>query len=206
MGVENAKKEIIQLREQIQKKEQERLKLASHEQEEDVLQITTLQQSIQQAKTELNALQEQSNELWKRQSLMSGGGRAIVEYITQKYDKAKLLVEEVVRNHGYDPASNSLQAILSLIEESISSLEEDVTRLEGERLEALAKISRDEGRLAVLSEGINQLQTSLDTTEAKCKSEFSALQMKYDVSLESFYSYINHLQSQHTVFIISYIQ
>lgn len=151
-----------------------------------------LQQKIIEARKTLQILQDEYN---AHQMLSSGKSDAVNEYLETKYQSLQQQLIQGMQQQGLDCEPSS-QGTDSLLETTIASLQKDQSRLESERLDLLAKVSRDEGSHTTLTNLKTTKQSSVEELEVTIKPEFLSAGVEYSQSLDAFYAFIQSVSSQ----------
>ena len=181
----------------------EKLKQPSLIQQQEI----ELKKEIMKEKEELQKLQEEYNDCWRRQSLAGmNSDKIIYDYLETWRNQQKEHVDQLLSLHGYDCTRESFSSILQSISSTIESLQKDIDRVSNERLETVAKVSKEEGKQALLESQKESLQQTINQLEEEVKMECQAYQIEYSPSLDVFYSMISYLQSKHSAVVPSSIK
>lgn len=183
--------------------EMEKLKQPSMNQQQE----NELRKELMKEKEILQQLQEQYNDCWRKQSLAGmNSDKIIYDYMEIWGNQQKEQVSQLLSSHGYDCATESISSILQSISSTIESLQKDIDRVSNERLETVAKVSKEEGKQALLESQKETLQQTINQLEEEVKTECQAYQIEYSPSLDVFYSMISYLQSKHSAVLLSSIK
>ena len=183
--------------------EMEKLKQPSMNQQQE----NELRNELMKEKEILQQLQEQYNDCWRKQSLAGmNSDKIIYDYMEIWSNQQKEQVSQLLLSHGYDCATESISSILQSISSTIESLQKDIDRVSNERLETVAKVSKEEGKQALLESQKETLQQTINQLEEEVKTECQAYQIEYSPSLDVFYSMISYLQSKHSAVLLSSIK
>lgn len=203
-GIEGAQAEIAQLLECINTAKREKDELET--QTESPVNQQHGRDMIQQLKKEIQSLQDQYNELWRRQSLENNGkGDVIRCYVEEQYNQIKNRVERSLTEKGFDCTASGVEGGYQSLQKSIDRMKNDLIRLETEKTQTLIKVSQDEGILSILSSRKETIQLTISKLEEEVKNEYSSLNVVFSASLESYNSLLIQLQSHHTLVFSHYV-
>ena len=162
--------------------------------------------NIQLIQQYIKELKEKQNEVWKKQQLFLGeGNSAILDYLSTNYTKHQQIVYEQVQSLGYDVETLSMQSITTVMRSSIASLSDDMERLDKEFSQATMSVCVDEGKIEMLKEQKESIETAIQSLEEEIKTEYQNMNIEYSSSMDSYYLFITKLQSMHSVGVSSSI-
>ena len=156
-----------------------------------------VKRQIGEVKEAIQTLQEECN---KQQVIAAGGSDAIREFVRTKYTSIEGQLTQLLEKHGFEGV---LDESYQMIESSIESLTNDLTRLQTERLDIVSKVSKEEGSVATLTSNKTTMQSLIDELENEIKPEFAKAGVEYAPSLDAFYSFIQIISSQRALVFVT---